>query len=187
MYWLVVAILMLAVFVAMKVHELARVQIVLTQFMETQFKELQEATRSKEPASVAYGWFDDGFPASGSDGEESAPIENPTLESLQDQFSTQMWIAEYRSLPSPRQRVAFLRALRREWAWLKPELLDVVFADESAFVRAWAGGHLDLHVTDYTDHQNPVEIRNYQTGLLGDAESIVRASVWSNRECRTLP
>ena len=70
---------------------------------------------------------------------------------------------------------------------MKPELLDIIYADENAYVRAWAAGHLNTDFTDYTDPKNPAEIRNYEQGLLQDSDPIVRAALWSNPQCNRLP
>jgi hypothetical protein len=59
------------------------------------------------------------------------------------------------------QRKKFLRQLRDEAAWMEPELLDVIYADKSAFIRAWAASHLETDYIDYTDDKNPREVRNY--------------------------
>jgi hypothetical protein len=49
----------------------------------------------------------------------------------------------------------------------------VIYADESAHVRAWAAGH--LHLNDHAE------------ALLSDADMTVRAAFWSNPECPQLP
>lgn len=70
---------------------------------------------------------------------------------------------------------------------MKPELLDVIYGDESVFVRAWAASHLYTEYTNYTDFENPREVRNYEPILLGDSEPLVRAALWSNPKCKRLP
>jgi integrase len=49
MYWLVVAVQVLAAYAALKLHALGKAQFVVAEFLETQFKELREAVAKKEP------------------------------------------------------------------------------------------------------------------------------------------
>jgi hypothetical protein len=70
---------------------------------------------------------------------------------------------------------------------MEPELLDVIYADKSAFIRAWAASHLETDYIDYTDDKNPREVRNYEPALLQDSDPIVRAALWSNPKCHRLP
>lgn len=72
---------------------------------------------------------------------------------------------------------------------MKPEFRDLIYADGSAYVRAWAAAHLHLDFKDYnyTDPENPREIRNYEPSLLKDPDPLVRGAVWSNPECKRLP
>lgn len=187
MYWLVIGVLVLAAYAAMKLHALGKAQFVVAQFLETQFKELRDATKKEKPPGLPYGWFDDGFSPTGSDEEERAAIENPTLRDLHDDFTDQMWIAEYHALPTPHERVKYLRALTRQVYYLPASFLDLAFGDNSVFVRSWAAGHLTLEAKDYTDPNNAVQIRDYQKMMLEDPEAVVRAAVWSNPQCRSLP
>jgi len=109
MCWLIVATLVLSVYVAIKMHRLNKGLRVLAEFMETQFKAMREAALTSERTPLPFGWFDDGFPPSGSDEEDRVPIENPELGATNDRFSLQIWIAEYLSIKHARERVHLLR------------------------------------------------------------------------------
>lgn len=151
--------------------------------IQAEFKLAQERSRKQS----AYGWYDEGWPVAKCDEEDRAPLENPTLQRSPDDYATQMYILEYKSMRDAHQRKEFLRQLRDEAVWMKPELLDVIYGDESDFVRAWAASHLYTEYTDYTDSENPREVRNYEPILLRDSEPLVRAALWSNPKCKRLP
>jgi hypothetical protein len=187
MYWLIVTVLVLAVYAALKLHALVKAQLVLVEFLQTQFKDLRETAAKNEPPSLPYGWFDGGWPRLKHDDNERAPLENPKLAAVHDEFATQMWIVRYRALPEPMQRVEFLSSLWQSSVWMREAFLDVIYADENPLVRAWAAGHLNTDFKDYTDVHNPIETRNYEAALLADPEPIVGASLWSNPRCRQLP
>lgn len=115
--------------------------------IEEHLKEIK-AAREIPTNPLAYGWYDDGWPLAESDEEKRAPLDNSPYQHDADDYLTATYVSEYRALPSPRERREFLRGLRRERVCMRPGLLDVVYADESPYVRAWAAGHLD---TDYFD------------------------------------
>jgi hypothetical protein len=137
---------------------------------------------------MACGWYDDGWPSAkpsviameawkrefhrGHGGRDPKPWKNP------DEYATQMFIAEYKAISSPHQRKDFLRDLHKAEVWMAPEFLELIYADENTYVRAWAAGHLNTEVFD---------VRNYEPDLLQDPEPIVRAALWSNPECQNLP
>lgn len=181
-----VCILLVLIYVAHNIAALVKSQAKIAASLEAKLGEIQAAQKLPS-ASLAYGWFDDGWPAAKSDEEERAPLENPTPHHSPDDYATQMYITEYRSIPSAYQRKKFLLQLFRQGVWMTPELLDIIYTDENAYVRAWAAGHLSTDFKDYTDYQNPHEIRNYEPALLQDLEPIVRAALWSNPGCNKLP
>jgi len=138
---------------------------------------------------MACGWYDDGWPNArpstiameawkrreihrGQGMRDPKPWKNP------DDYATQMFIAEYKSITSPHDRKDFLRELHKAEVWMAPGFLDLVYADENTFVRAWAAGHLKTELID---------VRNYEPDLLQDPEPIVRAALWSNPQCQNLP
>jgi hypothetical protein len=184
--FLLVCILLVLIYLAQKATALAKGQTGVATFLETELKEIK-AAQERPPASLAYGWFDDGWPIAEGDEEDSAPLENPTPHYNPDDYSTQMYIVEYKSMPSAHQRKEFLRQLFKEGVWMKPELLDIIYNDENAYVRAWAASHLNTDFKDYTDFKNPREIRNYEPDLLRDSDLTVRAALWSNPKCNSLP
>jgi hypothetical protein len=184
--FLVVCILLILIYVALKTASLAKHQAAIAAFMEEQLKQIKAATE-RSPASLPYDWFDDGWPIEKGAEEERAPLENPTPQRSPDDYATHMYISEYKSISSAHQRKEFLRQLFKEDVWMEPELLDIVYADENAHLRAWAAGHLVTDFKDYTDFENPREIRNYEPTLLRDPEPIVRAALWSNPQCNRLP
>jgi hypothetical protein len=186
MYWLEVAVLVLAIYGALKLHALANVQVALATFLEEQFKHIRQAQTTVEPG-FPYGWFDEGWPIKKSDEEERAPLRNPELFATADEYSTQTWVAEYQSLKSATERRNFLRKLRAADIWMPAELLDLAYTDESAAVRAWAAAHLKTAYTDYIDIDHPVQTRDYEPAILSDPEPIVRAALWSNPDCQRLP
>jgi hypothetical protein len=132
--------------------------------LETELKEIRAA--QKIPAApLAYGWFDEGWPVAKLGEEDRAPLphgapratqgfiwcygENPTPHRAPDDYATQMFIAEYRSILDSHERREFLRQLVSHDVCMKPELLDVIYTDEDPFVRAWAAGHLHSYSKDY--------------------------------------
>lgn len=151
---------------------------------------------SGEIRNLAYEWFDEGWPVARVDEEDRAPIENPVPHRNPDEYTVQMYIAEYRALPNPRERKDFLRTLVMShfWFW-SAEFLDLVYTDESPHVRAWAAAHLPTVLTNSTSLRaglfpqawNSIEIRNYEPAILADTAPIVRAALWSNPRCRRLP
>jgi len=146
-----------------------------------------KAAHHVRPPELAYGWYDAGWPYNPERNSSGATLENPKPHQAPDDYATQMYIAEFRSMLDPHMRKEFLWRLRGAGVWMKPELLDVIFADESPFVRAWAAGHL---LTDFKDYKRPEGtqvIRDYEPALAGDSELIVRASLWSNPRCNQLP
>ncbi|MEJ7606223.1 MAG: hypothetical protein WKF37_08130 [Bryobacteraceae bacterium] len=58
MYWLVIAVLVLAIYGALKVHALGKGQLAVATFLEERLKQEPEGAES----GLAYGWFDDGWP-----------------------------------------------------------------------------------------------------------------------------
>ena len=189
--FLVICILLVLIYVAREVLSLAKGQAAVAAFLETELKEIK-AAQELPPVSLAYGWFDDGWPIAKGDQEDRAPLENPTPHHSPDDYATQMYISEYNSMPSAHQRKEFLRQLFKNGVWMKPQLLDIIYADENAYVRAWAASHLETDFIEYegtnwTDPGNRREIRNYEPALLQDPEPIVRAALWSNPKCNRLP
>jgi hypothetical protein len=47
MYWIVIAVLALAAYAALKLHALGKAQFVVAEFLEAQFKDLREATKKE--------------------------------------------------------------------------------------------------------------------------------------------
>src|SRR5205823_43949 len=96
MYWLVVATLILALYAAVKVHQLSKAQSALTIFLEERLKEkppLPEPTI----AALAYGWFDDGWPLKQSPEKEIVPLKDPDLHMLADDYGVRTWMIEYQA------------------------------------------------------------------------------------------
>ena len=186
MLFLVICILLLLIYLAQKAASLAKDHAAEAALLETELKQIK-AAQELPPAPMAYGWFDDGWPLTKVDEEGRAPIGNPAPHRFSDDYSTHMYISEYKSIPSAYQRKEFLRRLFKEGVWKKPELLDQIYGDENAFVRAWAAGHLETNFKDYTDPGDPREIRDYEPALLQDQAPIVRAALWSNPKCNRLP
>jgi hypothetical protein len=191
MYWLVVAILMLAIHVALKVHVLGKRQAALAEFLEErQQKETADSQETEDSSGndrgFAYGWFDDGWPVKKSRDEETFPLENPALRATIDAYAIRAWMIEYDSLKSAMQKRAFLRKLNIAKISLPAEFLDLVFSDESAAIRAWAAGHLPT-CKDYSEIDKPVQTRDYEPAILVDPEPVVRAALWSNPGCKQLP
>jgi len=185
-FFLVVCILLAVVYLGYKVVSLQQHQASMAAFVETQLKEIG-AAQQVPPTTMAYGWFDNGWPVAKEEKEDRAALENPMPYSRPDDYDTQMLVAEYMSMPTPHERKEFLRQMFKQGVWMEPGLLDAIYADENAHVRAWAAGHLETDFKDYTDHKNPREIRNYEPALLQDPEPIVRAALWSNPNCNRLP
>jgi hypothetical protein len=176
--------LLLLLYVAGKAAFVAKTQVAVAAFLESELKAIKAAQELPKPTSLAYGWFDDGWPNARVDEEERAPLENPHPNRSSDDYAAQWYISEFKALSSAHQRKKFLRRLLKEGITMKPELLDIIYADESAYVRAWAAGHLDTKVKDFTNWTSmndvALEIRNYEPALLDDHEPVVRAAFWSN-------
>src|SRR5260370_23464197 len=83
--FLVVSILLLLIYTAWKAASLARGQAALAAFLEAELKEIKAA---QEPpcVSLAYGWFDDGWPLAKVNQEDRAPLENPTPHLNPDEY-----------------------------------------------------------------------------------------------------
>lgn len=186
LFALVVFVLFGLIWVDRRVASLAKYQAATATFIETELKEIK-AARVNSPEPLAYGWYDGGWPVTRCDEEDRAPLENPTPQRSPDDYATQMYILEYKSILDACQRKKFLQRLRNEGVWMEPKLLDAVYADESAFVRAWAASHLETDYMDYTDYENPHKVRDYEPDLLQAPEPIVRAALWSNPQCNGLP
>jgi hypothetical protein len=184
--FLVVCILLLSMYVAQKTAALTKSQSAIAEFLQTEIKDLK-AMQKIPVKPLAYGWFDDGWPVAESDEEERAPLENPTPHRAPDKYMSQMFISEYKSMPSAHQRKEYLRQLWSAGTWMTAEFLDTIYTDENEHVRAWAAAHLNTNFKDYSDWQHPVEIRNYEPQLLKDPASVVRAALWSNPHCQRLP
>jgi hypothetical protein len=137
---------------------------------------------------MACGWYDDGWPnarpstiameAWSREFHRGQGVRDPKPWKHPDDYATQMYIAEYKSITSPHERREFLRHLHKAEVWMAPEFLDLIYADESTYVRAWAAGHLNTQFVDG---------RNYEPDLLQDPEPVVRAALWSNPQCQNLP
>jgi hypothetical protein len=178
--------LLVAAYVAFAVAAILKSQSATVGFLETELKEIRAAQRVR-PAQIAYGWFDDGWPEEINEKQWRVPLANPTPHQGPDEYATRMWIAEYQSFLDPHARTDFLRQLFKQGAWMELELLDLIYADESPFVRAWAAAHLKTVFKDYADWENPRKIRDYEPLLLQDPYPIVRAALWSNPHCNQLP
>lgn len=200
MFFLVLCILLAVVYLAYRAFLVSRSQEALATFLDAELKQIREAQRVP-PEQLSYGWYDDGWPFRKTVQEDRAPLENPTPHKDPDDYETQMLIAEYRSILDPQQRKEFLRKLRKHGVWMRPTLLDLIYADENPLVRAWAAGHLETGFEDYTAlrsmteqefveyrlRHKPQKIRDYEPDLLGDPEPIVRAALWCNPDCSRLP
>lgn len=183
---LIVCILVVAVYLAHKTASIEKRQASIAGLFEARLKEIRTA-QEIPPKPLPYGWFDDGWPVPRTKEETLVPLENPEPQRNPDDYQTQVWIQEFQSLSDAHDRKEFLRQLRKAGAWMRPELLDVIYADKSTYVRAWAAAHLALNFKDYTDREKPREIRNYEPALLCDPDPLVCAAVWSNPECGRLP
>lgn len=184
--FLVICILLALTYVALKAAAIAKSQRAIAEYLQAELKEIKAA--QKTPVKpLAYGWFDDGFPADPSRQDERGPLENPAPQNGPDGYMTQAFIAEYKAMPSAQQRKEYLRQLRSAGTWMTSDFLDTIYTDGSECVRAWAAGHLSVDFKDYSDWEHPVEVRNYEPLLLADPSPLVRAAYWSNPECRRLP
>jgi hypothetical protein len=184
--FLAFCISLVLIYVALKTAAIAKDQTAIVEYLQTELKEIKAA--QKIPVKpLAYGWFDDGFPADPSREEERGRLENPEPHKGSDEYMTQAFIAEYKATPNAHQRKEYLRHLWTAGTWMTGDFLDTIYADASEYVRAWAAGHLSVDFKDYSDWQHPVEIRNYEPLLLADPSPIVRAAYWSNPNCRRLP
>jgi hypothetical protein len=184
--FLIICILLVVIYVALKTAAIAKDQMAITEYLQTELREVKAA--QKIPVKpLAYGWFDDGFPADPSREEERGPLENPAPHKGADEYMTQAFIAEFRAMPSAHQRNEYLRQLWTAGTWMAADFLDTIYADGSEYVRAWAAGHLSVDFKDYSDWEHPIEVRNYEPILLADHSPIVRAAYWSNPRCQRLP
>jgi hypothetical protein len=190
---LIVCVLVVVVYATYQIRMVNKNLVGLAVVLETELKEIQSLVRVEtKETPLAYGWFDEGWPMAKMEEEHRAPIENPHPHWNPDEYLIQMWICEYQSFPSPHDRKDFVRRLIRSGAEInEAEFLDVVFADESPHVRAWAAAHLETilkdYSRDYTDSKDRIEIRNYETAVLADAVPIVRAALLCNPQCQQLP
>lgn len=186
LFALLVFVLLGLILVGRRIGSLAKYQVAKATFIETELKEIK-AAQVNSPEPLAYGWHDGGWPIRRSDEEDRAPLESPAPQRNPDDYATQMYILEYGAILDAHERKEFLLRLHNAGVWMKPKLLDAIYADESAFVRAWAAGHLATDFKDYTDRKNPHKIRDYEPNLLQSPEPAVRAALWSNPECTRLP
>ena len=177
---IVICILLALIYLAQKTVFLIRGQAALAAFVESELNEIKAAQKLPTPPTpLAYGWYEKGWPFA-NDEEDRTPLENPARHVSPDDYATQMYIAEYKSIPGAFQRKEFLGRLFKEGVLMEPELLDIIYSDANVYVRAWAACHLE---TDFTQR----EIRNYEATLLQDPDPIVRAALWSNPRCKRLP
>ena len=184
--FLVCCILLVLLYMAWETAAIARSQREIVEYLNVELKEIKAAL--KIPVQpLAYGWWDNGFPLNLSKEEERRVLENPTPHIGPDEYTTQSFIAEYKAILSAHERKQYLQRLRDAGAWMRPDFLDLVYADADEYLRAWAAGHLSLEVEDYSHREHPVEIRNYEPLLLADSSPLVRAAYWSNPRCRRLP
>lgn len=186
MIFLIACIFAVALYSAHKAASIEKRQASIAEFLEAQLKDIK-AGQEKQPKVLAYGWFDDGWPVPRTREEISVPLENPEPHRNPDDYETQMWVHEYQSMGDAHGRKEILRQLFKAGAWMKPEFLDMIYADENTYVRAWAAAHLHLDFKDDSDSKNPRELRDYEPALLNDPDPLVRAAVWSNPECKRLP
>ena len=184
---LLISCVLLAIgYLIYKIHYLIKEQEAIVDSVSVALGEIK-ALPHGNPPELAYGWHDKGWPFKPESDGPGVRLENPNPHLAPDDYATQMYIAEFKSIVDPHMRKEFLWRLRFAGVWMKPEFLDVIFADENAFVRAWAAGHL---WTDFKDHKRPEGaqvIRDYEPALLEDSEPIVRAALWSNPRCKRLP
>jgi len=158
--------------------------VTLMESIQAELKTAQEQACKQ----MACGWYDDGWPnarpstiameAWSREFHRGQGVRDPKPWKHPDDYATQMYIAEYKSITSPHERREFLRHLHKAEVWMAPEFLDLIYADESMYVRAWAAGHLNTQFVDG---------RNYEPDLLQDPEPVVRAALWSNPQCQNLP
>jgi len=185
LFLFVICNLFLAIYLVYQVSLVAKEQVQIAASIKTELTEIRSAQRI-QPSVLPYGWFDDGWPIE-EEKEWRTQLENPTPHRSPDAYVTQMFVAEYGSILDPRERKEFLRQLFREGVWMEPELLDVIYADENPFVRAWAASHLATDYKDYSDRDSQRQLRDYEPALLLDTAPIVRAALWSNPQCNRLP
>jgi hypothetical protein len=186
MYFLWVSVLVVAVYTALRMHAFIERHTALATYIESESKKIKKLL-DKPTTRMRYEWYDDGWPVSRMDEEDFAPLANPEPNRSPDEFTTRMWAAEYCSYLNGHDRVDFLRRLLSSGAYMKPELLDLVYADEDVYVRAWSSGHLATEFEHIKSAGQPNNLRNYEPALLSDSELIVRAALWSNPKCRQLP
>jgi hypothetical protein len=178
-------LILVALYVALKISEIAKRQSELEDSLRAAMEEIK-ASQKTLIKPLAYGWYDDGWPFISTKEEANAPLEQPKQAS--DDYLTATYLSEYATLTEPRDRREYLRHLLRNDVWMREPFLDVVFADSSPFVRAWAAAHLRTVINDYSGGiEHPVLIRDYEPALLADQDVLVRASVWTNPKCERLP
>ena len=173
-----IAVLLIVAYSASQLRALVNAQAAILAFLEKSIddltKKVTEVSGKIDPEPVAHGWFDEGWTVRKTEWEDNAPLDNPPPgRGGMDVLAYQMWIAEFKEIGDPLARVKFLRSLKRTGVWITKEFRDVIYADRSVYVRAWAAGHLRSD-----DHEEV---------LISDSEPNVRAALWSNPDCRRLP
>jgi hypothetical protein len=180
-------LILLALYIALKVSEIAKRQSDFADSLQAAMEEIR-APQKALTKPFAYGWYDDGWPFLPSEQEKNAPLEQPEPQRGADDYLTATYLTEYKAITEPRERRDYLRQLRGNRVWMREPFLDVVFADSSPLVRAWAAAHLDPVVIDFSrGYEHRFETRNYEAALLADEDVLVRASLWSNPDCERLP
>lgn len=184
--FLVLCTLLAVIYLVFETVAIRKSYSAFAEFLQRELGDIK-ATQKLPVKPLSYGWFDDGFPSDPIDEENRRPLCNPEPHRGPDEYMTKHFVAEYKAISDAYQRKDYLRHLRNEGVWMTADLLDVIYADESEFVRAWAAGHLSMDFKDYSDWEHPVEIRNYQQQLSSDPSPLVRAACWSNPEYHGLP
>jgi hypothetical protein len=134
--------LVLAAYLALQFRAITTAQTATLTALQTAIDELTtrvtEIAERTAPEPLAHGWFDEGWTVMQTERErESTPFDNPRSDAGENPLTYRFWALEYHALREPTDRVTFLRKLRRSGNWISKELLDIVFADDSAYVRAW--------------------------------------------------
>src|SRR5438132_75767 len=77
MFLLIVCVLAVVVYGTYRIAAVHKGLVVMAGFLENELKEIRSLVRETEHTTLAYDWFDEGWPVARVDEEDRAPIENP--------------------------------------------------------------------------------------------------------------
>jgi len=133
--FLVICILLALTYGALKTAAIAKSQRAIAEYLQMELKEIK-AMQKIPVKPLAYGWFDDGFPADPSQQEERGPLENPAPQNGADEYMTQAFIAEYKAMPGAHQ---LEKREANDLKWLRQEVIRSCdpFDDKDILKAAW--------------------------------------------------